>query len=47
MASKFIFATAVASSYPPDPEKPEVTAGEYLKQAFEVANRIQLWSQYQ
>ncbi len=44
---RFVFAATVASSYSPDPAAPQTTAGEYLRQAFEVANRIQLWSQYQ
>ncbi|WP_031500526.1 DUF6931 family protein [Bryobacter aggregatus] len=46
MSSKFIAAAVVGAAYSPDPEKPDVTAKEYLAQSFEVANRINLWSQY-
>lgn len=46
MSSKFVAAAVVGASYIPDPLKPETAALEYLKQAFEVANRINLWSQY-
>ncbi|GAB4361965.1 MAG: hypothetical protein OHK0021_06000 [Bryobacter sp.] len=47
MASKYIYAAAIASAYPPDPEKPEVAADDYFRQALTVADRIQAWSQYQ
>jgi hypothetical protein len=46
MSSKFVAAAAIGASYWPDPEKPEVTAADYIRQAFEIANRIQLWMQY-
>ncbi len=46
MSSKFVAAAVVGASYLPDPEHPEVAAIDYLKQAFEVASRINLWSQY-
>ena len=46
MSSKFVAAAVVGASYIPDPENPEVTAVEFLKQAFDVASRINVWSQY-
>ncbi len=46
LASKFVYAATVASAYPPNPENPAETAADYLRQGFDVANRIQLWSQY-
>jgi hypothetical protein len=47
LSCRFVFAATVASSYNLDPGEPHLAANEYLRQAFEVANRIQLWSQYQ
>lgn len=47
LASRYVFAATAASVYMPDPANPQGTANEYLKQAFEVANRIQLWGRYQ
>lgn len=47
LSSRYVYAATTASSYMPDPGNPQATATEYLKQAFEVANRIQLWARYQ
>jgi hypothetical protein len=47
MASKYINAATIASCYSPDPEHPETAAQDYLRQAMNVADRIQLWSQYE
>jgi hypothetical protein len=47
VSSRYVYAATVASSYSPDPNEPQAAANEYLKQAFEVANRIQLWGRYQ
>jgi hypothetical protein len=46
MPAKYIFASVMGSCYVPDPEKPEETATDFLRQAFEVAARINLWSNY-
>jgi hypothetical protein len=46
MSSKFVAAAVIGASYFPDPEHPETTSADYIRQAFDVANRIQLWAQY-
>ena len=46
MSAKFVAAAVVGASYIPNPEQPEIAAAEYLNQSFDVANRINLWSQY-
>lgn len=47
MSSKYVNACVIGACYVPDPKHPEVTANDFLRQAFEVAARIQLWSNYQ
>lgn len=45
--AKFVNIAVVVSAYSPNPEEPEAVFMEYLKQSFEVANRIQAWSLYE
>lgn len=47
MSSKYVNACVIGACYRPDPEHPEETANDFLRQAFEVASRIHLWSNYQ
>jgi hypothetical protein len=46
LANKMVQVAVLSSVYALDPEKPEAIATEFLRQGFEVANRIQLWAKY-
>jgi hypothetical protein len=46
ITSKFVNAAVMCSIYELNAKEPELVAGEFLKQAMDVANRIQLWTQY-
>lgn len=45
--AKFINAAVMIAAYTPKPEDPESVFIDYIKQGLEVANRIQVWSQYE
>lgn len=46
LANRFVNASVLQSIYALNAQAPEVPAAEFLKQAFDVADRIQTWNQY-
>lgn len=46
LSCKFVNVTVLSAIYTINAEQPETIAAEFLKQALDVANRIQLWTHY-